>query len=73
MYLYGISLIPLCQKMHTAITLITLRSSGTFVVGMCNVRSGRNGGLESALRGLGLMNVDSAGLTETKLTDGFYA
>jgi len=49
--------------------------SGTFAVGTWNVRSGRNGGLESALRALrvmGSIDVDLVLLTETKLTDGYY-
>ena len=45
--------------------------SGTFSVATWNIRSGRNGGLESALRTLESLEVDLAFLTETKLTGGY--
>jgi exonuclease III len=47
--------------------------SGTFSVATWNIRSGRNGGLESALRALEQANVDLAFLTEAKLTGGIHA
>ena len=37
-----------------------------------NIRSGRNGRLETALRAMEQMNVDLGILTEAKLTDGIY-
>ena len=37
-----------------------------------NIRSGRSGGLELALRAMKQMNVDFGILTETKLTDGIH-
>ena len=46
--------------------------SGTFSVATWNIRSGRNGGLESALRALEQANVDLAFLTEAKLTGGIH-
>ena len=46
--------------------------SKTFAVATCNIRCGRNRGLESALRALDLMEVDIAILTEAKLTKGIY-
>ena len=39
---------------------------------MWNIRSGRNGGLEFAARGLAQMGMDIAVLQETKLTGGIY-
>ena len=42
--------------------------SGTFTVATWNIRSGRNGGLESAARALESLGVDIAVLQETKLT-----
>ena len=47
--------------------------SGTFTVASWNIRNGRNGGLESVVRALGLLGVDFAFLQETKLTDGIYS
>ena len=46
--------------------------SGAFKLATWNIRSGRNGGLESALRALDALEVDIALLTETKLTKGIY-
>ena len=37
-----------------------------------NIRSGRNGRLETALRAMEQMKVDLGILTEAKLTDGIY-
>jgi hypothetical protein len=37
-----------------------------------NVRSGRNGGLESALRAMAATGVDCGVFTETKITDDIY-
>ena len=37
-----------------------------------NIRNGRNGGLEVALRGISQANMDLGILQETKLTDGIY-
>ena len=42
--------------------------SGSFTVALYNIQSGRNGGLESALRAMKLMGVDCGVLLETKLT-----
>ena len=47
--------------------------SGTFTVATWNIRSGRAGGLESALRAAKSLGVDLILLTETKLTQGIYA
>ena len=46
--------------------------SGTLAVATWNIRSGRNLGLESALRAMASMAVDICLLTETKLTDRIY-
>ena len=40
--------------------------------GTYNIRNGRNGGLEAALRGVSQANMDLGILQETKLTDGIY-
>ena len=40
--------------------------------GTYNIRNGRNGGLEAALRGVSHTNMDLGILKETKLTDGIY-
>ena len=37
-----------------------------------NIRNGRNGGLESALRGISQANMDLDIFQETKCTDGIY-
>ena len=37
-----------------------------------NIRSGRNGGLEAALRAMDQLGVDIGFLMETKLTGGIY-
>ena len=37
-----------------------------------NIRNGRNGGLESALRGMAQANIDLGVFQETKCTDGIY-
>ena len=47
--------------------------SGTFTVATWNIRSGRAGGLESALRAAKSLGVDIILLTEAKLTQGIYA
>ena len=47
-------------------------SGTTFNVASWNIRSGRNGGLESACRALALMDTNIAFLSETKLTQGIY-
>ena len=41
--------------------------------GTYNIRNGRNGGLEAALRGMSQANMDLGILQETKLTDGVYS
>ena len=47
--------------------------SGTLVdVATWNIRSGCNGGLESALRAMKALSVDICLLTEAKLTDGIH-
>ncbi len=46
--------------------------SGSFTVASYNIRSGRNGGLESALRVMKLMGVDCGVFLETKLTEDVY-
>ena len=40
--------------------------------GAYNIRNGRNGGLESALRGMAQANIDLGVFQETKCTDGIY-
>ena len=40
--------------------------------GTYNIRNGRKGGLEAALRGMSQANMDLGILHETKLTDGVY-
>ena len=40
--------------------------------GTYNIRNGRNGGLEAALRGMEQVNLDMGILQETKITDGVY-
>ena len=40
--------------------------------GTYNIRNGRNGGLESALRGMDQSNIDLCVFQETKCTDGMY-
>ena len=40
--------------------------------GTYNIRNGRNGGLESALRGMSQAKMDLGIFQETKLTDGIY-
>ena len=40
--------------------------------GPYNIRNGRNGGLESALRGMAQANIDLGVFQETKCTDGIY-
>jgi hypothetical protein len=46
--------------------------SGFFTLATFNVRSGRNGGLESALRAMVATEVDCGVFTETKITDDIY-
>jgi hypothetical protein len=46
--------------------------SGSVALGSFNIRSGRNGGLEAALRAMEQMGVDIGFLLETKLTRGIY-
>jgi len=46
--------------------------SGTFRLATFNVRSGRAGGLESALRAMDALGVDIGLFQETKLTKGIY-
>ena len=46
--------------------------SRTFSITTWNIRCGRDGGLESALRALESLGVDIAMLTEAKLTGGIY-
>ena len=49
-------------------------TSGTVPIrfGTYNIRNGRNGGLEAALRGVSQANMDLGIFLETKLTDGIY-
>jgi hypothetical protein len=42
----------------------------TIRIGTFNIRNGRSGNLESALRAMGKMNMDIVLFTETKLTGG---
>ena len=42
------------------------------ILGTYNIRNGRDGGLEAALRGMSQANMDLSILQETKLTDGIY-
>ena len=46
--------------------------SPSIAVATYNIRSGRAGGLESALRAMAATGVDLGILTETKITDGIY-
>jgi hypothetical protein len=46
--------------------------SGSFKMASYNIRSGHNGGLESALQSVELMGVNFGILLETKLTKGVY-
>jgi hypothetical protein len=46
--------------------------SGSFTVALYNIRSSRNGGLESALQAMKQMGIDCGVLLETKLTEGVY-
>ena len=50
-----------------------MRSSGKIRLATLNIRSGRAGGLEAALRALRQGNIDVGVLKETKLTDGIHA
>jgi hypothetical protein len=44
----------------------------SFAVALFNIRSGRNGGLESALRAMAAMDINFEILMETKITGGIY-
>ncbi len=44
----------------------------SFAVALYNIRSGQNGGLESALRAMAAMEVNFGILMETKITGGIY-
>jgi hypothetical protein len=44
----------------------------SFAVALYNIRSGRNGGLESALRAMAAMEVDFGILMEMKITGSIY-
>ncbi len=44
----------------------------SFAVALYNLRSGRNGGLESALRAMAEIDIDCGILVETKITTGIY-
>ena len=46
--------------------------SGSVALASFNIRSGRNGGLEAALRAMDQLGVDIGFLMETKLTGGIY-
>ena len=46
--------------------------SGSIAIATYNIRSGRNGGLESALRAMEGIGADLGILMETKVTDGIY-
>ena len=46
--------------------------SGSISFASFNIRSGRNGGLEGALRAMDQLGVDIGFLLETKLTGGIY-
>jgi hypothetical protein len=46
--------------------------SGSVALASFNIRSGRNGGLEAALRAMDQLGVDIGFLVETKLTGGIY-
>ena len=45
---------------------------GPIRFGTYNIRIGRNGGMESALRGMAQANMDLGIFQETKCTDGIY-
>jgi hypothetical protein len=46
--------------------------SGSIAIALFNIQSGRNGGVEGALREMDQMGVDIGFLLETKLTRGIY-
>jgi hypothetical protein len=46
--------------------------SGSVALALFNIRSGRNGGLEEALRAMDQLGVDIRFLVEMKLTGGIY-
>ncbi len=46
--------------------------SGSIALASFNIQSGRNGGLEAALRAMDQLGVDIGFLMETKLTGGIY-
>ncbi len=46
--------------------------SGSIAIALFNIRSGRNGGLEAALRTIDQLGVDIGFLVETKLMGGIY-
>ncbi len=46
--------------------------SGSIAIASFNIQSGRNGGLEAALRAMDQLGVDIRLLVETKLTRGIY-
>jgi hypothetical protein len=46
--------------------------SGSVAIASFNIQSGRNGGLEAALRAMDQLGVDIGFLVETKLTGGIY-
>jgi hypothetical protein len=47
--------------------------SGSVAIALFNIRSGRNGGLEAALRAMDQLGVDIGFLVETKLTGGIHS
>lgn len=46
--------------------------SGSIAVASYNIRNGRNGGMESALRAMEALGIDLGILMETKVTGGIY-
>ncbi len=44
----------------------------SFAVALYNIRSGQNGGLESTLRAMVVMDIDFGILMETQITGGIY-
>ena len=53
-------------------TRVSTKEEVPIKFGTYNIRNGRNGGLESALRGIAQTNIDLGVFQETKCTDGIY-
>ena len=53
-------------------TRVSTKEEVPIKFGTYNIRNGRNGGLESALRVMAQANIDLGVFQETKCTDGIY-